>query len=61
MFRWSIHVMWRFVNEGEKNSLGQPTDIAIIPGETGISLLPSKVWPQKRAGFSEHNLWVKSL
>jgi primary-amine oxidase len=53
--------MWRFVNEGEKNSLGQPTDFAIIPGETGISLLPSKVWPQKRAGFSEHNLWVKSL
>jgi primary-amine oxidase len=50
--------MWRFVNEGVKNSLGQPTSFAIMPGETGISLLPSSEWPQKRAGFSEHNLWV---
>jgi len=50
--------MWRFVNEGVKNPLGQPTSFAIMPGETGISLLPSSEWPQKRAGFSEHNLWV---
>jgi len=50
--------MWRFANEGAKNSLGQLTSYAIMPGETGISLLPSTEWPQKRAGFSEHNLWV---
>jgi primary-amine oxidase len=50
--------MWRFVNEGVKNSLGQATSFAIMPGETGISLLPSTEWPQKRAGWSEHNLWV---
>jgi len=50
--------MWRFANEGAKNALGQPTSFAIMPGETGISLLPSTEWPQKRAGFSEHNLWV---
>jgi len=50
--------MWRFANEGVKNSLGQSTSFAIMPGETGISLLPSSEWPQKRAGFSEHNLWV---
>jgi primary-amine oxidase len=50
--------MWRFANEGVKNSLGQMTSFEIMPGETGISLLPSTEWPQKRAGFSEHNLWV---
>jgi primary-amine oxidase len=50
--------MWRFANEGVKNSLGQNTSFEIMPGETGISLLPSSEWPQKRAGFSEHNLWV---
>ena len=50
--------MWRFANEGVKNSLGQNTSFEIMPGETGISLLPSTEWPQKRAGFSEHNLWV---
>ena len=50
--------MWRFVNENVKNSLGQPTSFEIMPGVTGISILPSTEWPQKRAGFSEHNLWV---
>lgn len=50
--------MWRFSNEGVKNSLGQNTSFEIMPGETGISLLPSSEWPQKRAGFSEHSLWV---
>ncbi len=50
--------MWMFTNEGVKNSLGQSTSFAIMPGETGISLLPSSEWPQKRAGWSEHNLWV---
>jgi primary-amine oxidase len=50
--------MWRFANENVKNALGQPTSFEIMPGETGISLLPSTEWPQKRAGFSEHNLWV---
>lgn len=50
--------MWRFANENVKNALGQSTSFAIMPGETGISLLPASEWPQKRAGFSEHNLWV---
>ncbi len=50
--------MWRFANEGVKNALGQSTSFAIMPGETGISLLPPSEWPQRRAGFSEHNLWV---
>jgi primary-amine oxidase len=50
--------MWRFANENVKNSLGQSTSFEIMPGQTGISLLPPSEWPQKRAGFSEHNLWV---
>lgn len=50
--------MWRFVNENVKNSLGQSTSFEIMPGQTGISLLPPDEWPQKRAGFSEHSLWV---
>lgn len=50
--------MWRFANENVKNPLGQFTSFEIMPGETGISLLPSTEWPQKRAGYSEHNLWV---
>lgn len=50
--------MWRFVNPSVKGSLGYPTSFEIMPGETGKSLLPPEEWPQKRAGFSEHQLWV---
>lgn len=50
--------MWRFANENVKNSLGQPTSFEIMPGATELSLLPSTEWPQKRAGYSEHSLWV---
>jgi len=29
-----------------------------MPGLTGVSLLSLDDWPQKRAGFSDHQLWV---
>ena len=50
--------MWRFANMAEKNSLGYPTSFEIMPGETGISLLAPDDWPQKRGGYSAHNLWI---
>jgi primary-amine oxidase len=50
--------MWRFVNPEVKNELGYPTSFEIMPGLTGVSLLSLDDWPQKRAGFSDHQLWV---
>ena len=50
--------MWRFVNPAEHNELGYPTSFEIMPGLTGASLLSLDDWPQKRAGFSDHQLWV---
>jgi primary-amine oxidase len=50
--------MWRFVNPEVKNELGYPTSFEIMPGMTGVSLLSLDDWPQKRAGFSDHQLWV---
>jgi primary-amine oxidase len=50
--------MWRFVNPEVKNELGYPTSFEIMPGLTGVSLLSLEDWPQKRAGFSDHQLWV---
>jgi primary-amine oxidase len=50
--------MWRFVNPAVKNELGYPTSFEIMPGLTGVSLLSLDDWPQKRAGFSDHQLWV---
>ena len=50
--------MWRFTNPEVKNELGYPTSFEIMPGLTGVSLLSKDDWPQKRAGFSDHQLWV---
>lgn len=50
--------MWRFISSDTKGPQGYPTSYEIMPGETGVSLLPPDEWPQKRAGFSEHQLWI---
>ncbi len=50
--------MWRFVSSDKKGPLGYPTSYEIMPGLTAASLLPGDEWPQKRAGFSEHQLWI---
>ena len=50
--------MWRFINPAHRGPVGYPTSIEIMPGQTGISLLSPDDWPQKRAGFSAHTLWV---
>jgi Cu2+-containing amine oxidase len=50
--------MWRFVNHTARDPYGYPTGFEIMPGVTAASLLPDTEWPQKRAGFSSHQLWV---
>jgi primary-amine oxidase len=50
--------MWRFASSDKKGPMGYPTSFEIMAGVTGTSLLPPDEWPQKRAGFSEHQLWV---
>jgi primary-amine oxidase len=56
----SLHhpAMWRFVNRTARDPYGYPTGFEIMPGVTAASLLPDTEWPQKRAGFSSHQLWV---
>jgi len=50
--------MWRFINPAHPGPVGYPSSIEIMPGQTGVSLLSPDDWPQKRAGFSSHTLWV---
>jgi primary-amine oxidase len=50
--------MWRIVNPNVRGPLGYPTGYEIMPEATGISLLAPDDWPQRRAGFSAHQLWV---
>ena len=50
--------MWRIVNPNVRGPLGYPTGYEIMPEGTGISLLSPDDWPQRRAAFSAHQLWV---
>ncbi len=50
--------LWRFVNAEVKGRLGYPVSYEIRPGHNAMPLLPADEFPQSRAGFIEHNLWV---
>jgi primary-amine oxidase len=50
--------IWRVVNPAVKSPLGYPVGYELMPGETGMSLLSPDDYPQKRAGFTDYQLWV---
>jgi primary-amine oxidase len=50
--------LWRFVNTSAKGPMGYPTSYQIKPGHSDDSMLAKDDWPQRRAGFTEHALWV---
>jgi len=51
--------MWRVMSSDKKNRHGYPTSYSIKPhGTTYTSHLNDNDWPQKRASWSKHNLFV---
>jgi primary-amine oxidase len=50
--------LWRFVNPAAKGPLGYPVSYQIRAGHDVESLLSDDDWPQRRAGFTRHALWV---
>jgi primary-amine oxidase len=50
--------LWRVINPNVKGPLGYPVGYEIAPGHNAVSLMADDDWPQKRAGFINHNLWV---
>ena len=50
--------VWRVINPNVKGPLGYPPGYEIAPGHNAISLMTDDDWPQRRAAFIEHNLWV---
>jgi primary-amine oxidase len=50
--------LWRFVNPAKKGPLGYPVSYQIRGGHSATSLLSEDDFPQKRAGFIRHALWV---
>jgi hypothetical protein len=49
---------WRVVNSNVKNPLGVPVGYEIMPGDNAMSLLLPEDYPQRRAGFTDYQLWV---
>jgi len=49
---------WRVVNPQRKNRLGQPVGYRLIPGENCPLLLQPDSAVARRAGFTQHQLWV---
>lgn len=49
---------WRIVSTSAKGPLGYPTSYEITSGHNAMTLMTPDDWSQKRAGFSQHQLWV---
>ena len=50
--------IWRVINPGTKGAFGYPVGYEIMPGDNAMSLLSPDDPPQKRAGFTDYQLWV---
>jgi primary-amine oxidase len=49
---------WLIVNPGVKSPLGYPVGYELVPQENALSLLLPEDYPQKRAGFTDYQIWV---
>jgi len=50
--------IWRVVNPNVKSPLGYPVGYELMGGENAMSLLVPDDYPQKRAGFTDYQIWV---
>jgi len=50
--------LWRVVNPSVKNPVGNPVGYEVKPGHNAMTLLSPDDVPQRRAGFTEYQLWV---
>jgi primary-amine oxidase len=50
--------MWKVINTGVRNTLGQPVGYALVTGENSLPFLPPDSWPRKRMGYVNAHLWV---
>jgi primary-amine oxidase len=50
--------IWRVLNTGAKNAHGQHVSYQLRPGGNAVSLLDRASFPQRRAAFTNHHLWV---
>jgi len=49
---------WRVINPSVKNAFGYPVGYEVMGGENAMSLMVPEDYPQKRAGFTNYQIWV---
>jgi primary-amine oxidase len=49
---------FRVINPNVKNFLGYPVGYEVMGGDNAMSLLSPDDYPQKRAGFTDYQIWV---
>lgn len=49
---------WLVINPNIKNQLGYPVGYALMGGENAMSLMVPEDYPQKRAGFTDYQVWA---
>lgn len=52
--------IWRVINPHGRTRLGHSPSFQIMPGKTVTSVLSDDDFPQRRAAFSAHKLWVSA-
>jgi primary-amine oxidase len=50
--------IWRVVNTGVKGAYGDPVGYEVTGGHAALTLLTPDDYLQRRAGFTNHSLWV---
>jgi Cu2+-containing amine oxidase len=50
--------IWRVINPNVKSPLGYPVSYELMCGENAMSLLVPEDYPQRRAWFTDHQVWV---
>lgn len=50
--------IWRVINPNVKSPLGYPVGYELMGGENAMSLMVPEDYPQKRAGFTDYQVWV---
>lgn len=50
--------LWRIINPSSRNGVGYPVSYHLLPRSNALSLMVPEDYPQGRAGFIDHHLWV---
>jgi primary-amine oxidase len=50
--------MWEVINPNVKSPMGYAVGYEVVPGDNAMPMLVPEDYPQRRAGFTDYQLWV---